>query len=123
MFIVFVGYLGTSLLVRTADTPGATIFPEPLSPFTVRAFAAFFLALVLAALSLLPARGLLPYTELARVGLFLVLAIIAAALFNLDRFDFQAKPGGLLYIGAYAFTGLLAAFSMWWFRDRRRSSA
>lgn len=42
----------------------------------------------------------------------LIVAITAAALWNLRLFDFAEHPGGLLYIGAYLVVGLplLAAF-------------
>jgi hypothetical protein len=37
----------------------------------------------------------------------LILAITAAALVHLRLFDFAARPGGLLYFGAYLVVGIL----------------
>ena len=88
------------------------IFPEPLTLFTVRAFAAFFLALDLAALALLLSPWREPAVELARVGIALIVPILVAAAVNIGAFDFAARPGGLLYIGAYVLTLVLAVWSV-----------
>ena len=117
-FIIVVGFLAASLFLRTADTPGQQLFPEPLTLFTVRAFSAFFASLVAGAAALLVSRDVAAPVELARVGLYLIVPIIIATLANLGSFDFSARPGGLIYIGAYVLTGALAAFSVWWYRSR-----
>jgi hypothetical protein len=118
-FIVLVGFLAVGLTLRSGTEPGQTLFPEPLTLFTVRAFAAFFASLVVSAIALLASRDLRAPIDLARVGLYLVIPITIASLANVDKFDFGAKPGGLVYIGAYILTAGLALFSVWWFRSRR----
>ena len=118
-FIVLVGFLAVSLSLRTSAEQGQSLFPEPLTLFTVRAFAAFFASLVVSAIALLPSRDLAAPIDLARVGLYLVIPITIASLANLGAFDFGAKPGGLVYIGAYILTAGLALFSVWWYRSRR----
>jgi hypothetical protein len=122
-FIIVVGFLAVTLFLRTADSPGQTLFPEPLTLFTVRAFSAFFASLVAGAVALLFSRNLAAPVELARVGLYLIVPIVIATLAHLGSFDFGARPGGLVYIGAYVATGLIAAFSVWWYRSRRSATA
>ncbi len=122
-FIIVVGFLAVSLFLRTTDAPGQTLFPEPLTLFTVRAFSAFFASLVAGAVALLFSRNLAAPVELARVGLYLIVPIVIATLANLGSFDFGARPGGLIYIGAYVATGLIAAVSVWWYRARSRAPA
>ena len=117
-FIIVVGFLALSLFLRTANVPGQTLFPEPLTLFTVRAFSAFFASLVAGAAALLLSRNLAAPVDLARVGLYLIVPIVVATLVNLGAFDFAAKPFGLVYIGAYVATGLIAAFSVWWYVRR-----
>lgn len=121
-FIIVVGFLAVSLFLRTANSPSQALFPEPLTLFTVRAFSAFFASLVAGAVALLFSRNLGAPVELARVGLYLVVPIIAASLANLGSFDFSARPGGLIYIGAYVLTAVLAAFSVWWYRSSRSAT-
>jgi hypothetical protein len=84
----------------------------------VRAFSAFFAALVAGAVALLFSRDIEAPIELARVGLYLIVPIVIATLANLGSFDFGARPGGLIYLGAYIATGLIAAFSVWWYKNR-----
>ena len=114
-FVVFVGFLGGYGMVAQIGSPGTNggIFPEEMSLFTLRSFAAFYLALALAALPLIMERSLstLLHHSIASYGL--IAAITAAAFANIGLFDFRQRPGGLLYIGAYLIVGipLLFAFS------------
>src|SRR5688572_7773331 len=82
-FIVVVGFLAVSLFVRDAQAAGQTLFPEPLTLFTVRAFSAFFASLVAGAAALLLSRDVAAPVELARVGLYLLVPILIASLANL----------------------------------------
>lgn len=85
------------------------LFPENLSRFTIHAVAAFFFSLAISALSIRPGSGMIPVLTYERSGIALILPILAAALVNLDKFDFANRPGGLIYIGAYivALVGVL----------------
>jgi hypothetical protein len=103
LFVVFVAILaliGVWAPAGSFATEG-TIFPEPLTLFTLRAFAAFYASLSLSAVPLIWARSLKPVVFQSWNGLALIVPITLAALVNLDRFDFAARPGGLLYLGAY----------------------
>ena len=94
------------------------IFPEPLTLFTVRAFAAFFAAICLSALPLIWARNLTPMFSYGLAGIVLIIPILIAAFVNLDKFDFSGRPSGILYVGAYVFTLVFTAWGLWHYRPR-----
>jgi hypothetical protein len=107
-FVLFVGFLALYGMAAPIGAPGTRggIFPEEMSLFTLRSFAAFYLSLALAAVPLLRARNLstLLHHSIASYGL--IVAITAAAFAHLHLFDFRERPGGLLYFGAYLIVGL-----------------
>ncbi len=115
-FVVLVGLLAVgALLIGGSD---AGVFPEPLGAFTMRAFAAFFAALTIGALPLAFARDAEPAVQYARAGLYPVALITAAAISFVDLFDFGARPGGLIYFGAYGVTAAVAAAIVVWYRGQ-----
>ncbi len=124
-FVVFVGFLALYGMVATIGAPGTQggIFPEEMSLFTLRSFAAFYLSLALAAVPLLRERNLstLLHHSIASYGL--IVAITAAAFANLGLFDFRARPGGLLYIGAYLIVGIPLLFAFARLGTGRRAPA
>jgi len=122
-FVVFVGFLavGGSLAQPGGLSTEGGVFPEKLSLFTVRAFAAFYAALSLAAVPLLWTKGSAPILAFGRVGIGLILPITVAAIVNLGQFDFAARPGGLVYFGAYLGTLIVTVFLI--LRDRVRRAA
>ena len=93
------------------------IFPEPLTLFSVRAFAAFFGAICLSALPLIWARTLTPMFAYGQAGILLTIPIVIAAFVNLGLFDFAARPGGILYLGSYLFTLFSTAWGLWHYRS------
>jgi hypothetical protein len=99
LFVIFAGFISIPLLTGAAR--GGTIWPGELSPLSARGFGAFYFAITLAGLAGLFARYLpgvqfvMPYSIAGAV-----LLTIPALVF-IDRFDFQAQPGGLVYIGTY----------------------
>lgn len=92
------------------------IFPEPLTLFTVRAFAAFFAAIGLSALPLIWARTLTPMFSYGLAGIVLIIPILIAAFVNFDAFDLGNRPGGILYLGSYLFTLIVTAWGLWHYR-------
>jgi hypothetical protein len=102
-FSFLVGVIALSGVFARPDGFLATggIFPENLTLFTIYAFAAFFAALSLSASSMLLGDTPAPILNFAKNGLMLIVPILIAAFVNLDKFNFSARPGGLLYIGAY----------------------
>jgi hypothetical protein len=101
LFVAFLGLLVAVAAVNSEGMPGRTVFPEPLSAFTLRAFGAFYLSLIVGALPLIWARSMPPVLAFFWGGLALLVPIAAAAFFFWDRFDFGAHPLQLVYIGSY----------------------
>lgn len=104
-------------LARTGglSTEGG-IFPEPLTLFSVRAFAAFFAAICLSALPLIWARNLTPMFSYGMAGIILIISILIPAFVNFAKFDFSGRPGGILYIGSSLFTLIATAWGLWHYR-------
>ena len=93
------------------------IFPEPLTLFTVRAFAAFYLALAIGLAALLARPHLGSAFVLGIGGVALIMPILAAALLHIGAFDFATRPLGMLYLAAYAVVLVPAGIFVWRHRD------
>jgi hypothetical protein len=89
------------------------IFPEPVTLFTVRAFAALNLSLAAGALVAALRRSHTASVWLAFASIFLLVPTLVAALANLPAFDLATRPLGALYIGGYAALCLVAAAFGW----------
>ena len=111
-YVVFVAFLALFGAARGLTGRGATgaVFPEALSAFSVSSFAAFYLALSLSALPLLWTRDRDTLSHHGYASYGLVLIITVATFVYIDRFDFAARPLGLVYIGAYLLVAFLTAF-------------
>jgi hypothetical protein len=107
-FVVFVGFLAAYGLVAPVGAPGTNggIFPEVMSAFTLRSFAAFYLALALATVPLLFEPSLQPLLHYAYAAFGLIVIITAAAFAFFGLFDLSGRPGGLIYFGAYFAVGI-----------------
>ena len=77
------------------------IFPEPLTLFTVRAFAAFYVALAVGIGALVLRPSMASSLVFGLFGTALIVAIVVAAVAHLSAFDFSGRPLGILYLGAY----------------------
>jgi hypothetical protein len=100
---------------------GDAVFPEAMSAFSLSSFAAFYLALALSALPLLWARDRKTLFHHGYASYGLVLIITVATFVYIERFDFTARPLGLVYVGAYLLVALVTAFYLlkYWKRDRK----
>ena len=116
---VFVGALAVGGFIAGPGGLSTTgkIFPESLTLFTVRAFAAFYLALAVSLVALLLRPSVASAFMLGIAGVALIVPILAAALLNVTAFDFAGRPLGLLYLGAYAVVLVPAALFLWRHRD------
>jgi hypothetical protein len=85
------------------------VFPEPLTLFTVRGFAAFYLALAFGLVALLLRPGVASAAMLGVAGIALIVPILAAAVLNLGAFDLVGHPLGALYLAAYVIVLVPAA--------------
>ena len=112
IFILLVGFLGIYGLTATPGMRGlnASIFPEVLSPFSLRAFGAFYLALAFAAIPLLLVRGMGNLVNHGFAAYALIVFITAAAFVFIGQFDFAARPTQLVYIGIYLLVGAAVGF-------------
>ncbi|MEW6400893.1 MAG: hypothetical protein AB1649_03780 [Chloroflexota bacterium] len=111
-FVIFVGFLGLYGFIARVGWPATQggIFPEEMSSFTLRSFAAFYFSLVVAAIPLIRERSLPVLLNHSIVNYGLIIFITAAAFIYIRLFDFAARPGGLLYFGAYLVVGIPLLF-------------
>lgn len=93
------------------------IFPEPITLFTVRAFAAFYAALAVGIIALLLRPNAASAFTLGIAGIALIIPILAAAFVNVGAFDFAARPLGLLYLGAYIVVLVPTSAFIWRYRS------
>lgn len=100
-FVVFVGFLFVIAMLRPSAAEGGRVYPEPMSPFTLRSFGVYFLALVLGVLVMARRRTMEPFLSHARGGLGITVAVLVASLVRLDRFSLGEEPWQWVYLGSY----------------------
>jgi len=112
LFIVFVGFLGLYGSIAQLGSVGTNggIFPEVMSLFTLRSFGVFYLMLALAVVPYLWNKDLNAILHHSIASYGLIVFITLAAFLYIGLFDFAAKPGGLLYFGAYLGVGIPLLF-------------
>jgi hypothetical protein len=109
-----------AIAATTLDVSNGRVVPEPLSPFSATAFAAFLVALAAGAAPMVVSHDPEPAAQYARAGLFPDVLALAAALAFTSSFDLAARPGGWLYIGAYLLVAIVAlAITLWHRRGQR----
>jgi hypothetical protein len=108
-FVLFVAalWLGGTISGQGGAATEGRIFAEPLSLFSVRAFAAFYFALDLAAVVLVWRAGMRAQVAISLAALAFIVPITLAAFFNWNLWDFASRPGGLLYFAAYLVVAVL----------------
>lgn len=122
LFVVVVAGLGLYGLFAPMGSVGTNggIFPEIMTPFTLRAFGAFYLSLGLSAIPIALRRSI-DALLVHSVGAYaLILTITAAIVPYFGLFDLVNKPGGWVYIGAYLAVGTVIAVIFATNRDRLR---
>jgi hypothetical protein len=122
VFVFFVGFLAIYGWISGPEGHGtdASIFPEVLSMFTLRAFASFYAALASAVVSLIWSKGSSAVLTLGRAGMSFIVVITIAALVNLNKFNFAEHPGQLVYLGAYV--GAFFVLGGLFFYERRHQT-
>ncbi|MDQ4098864.1 MAG: hypothetical protein M3144_13485 [Actinomycetota bacterium] len=120
VFVILVGFLAVKGLVDPESGRTLNVFPEALSPFTIRAFAVFYGAIAVGAIPLIFARSLTPTLTYALAGMGLIVPITAAAFVYIGRFDFADHPLQVIYIGAYVGVLIAAIGLLSWARGRGR---
>jgi hypothetical protein len=108
VFVAIVAGLAIyGLYARVGDVgTNGGVFPEVMSPFTLKAFAAFYLSLCLSAAVMLRERNLLTLLTYGFSSYLLVIAITAAIFVYFHLFDFSVHPGQFIYVGAYFLIGI-----------------
>lgn len=111
-FVIFVGFLGLYGLTAPMGAPGTNggIFPEIMSPFTLRSFGMFYLTIALAVVPFLWNRNLSAILHHSIASYGLIVFITLAAFVYIGLFDFGERPGGLLYFLAYLAVGIPLPF-------------
>jgi len=108
VFICFTGFLFAVAILRPSAAVGGHVFPETMTPLTVRTFGVYFLTLALSALVVLVGRRLAPLLVHIEGGIGITVPILVASLVYLGVFDFGAHPGQWIYLGAYVVFLLIA---------------
>ena len=121
VFILFVGFLFAVAILRPSAAVGGHVFPEDMTPLTVRSFGVYFLTLVLGAVAVVFVRRLSPLLAHMEGGIGITVPILAASLLYLDVFDFGAHPGQWIYLGAYVAFLIVAIPTVVHYRRAARS--
>jgi hypothetical protein len=120
LFVIFLGLYGISVPIGGFATNGE-IFPEPMTAFTLRSFAVFYLSLALASVPLLRQRSRDVFLFHACSFYGFIAFITTAAFWFLPLFDFPAFPVQVAYFAAYLVVGVPLLFVFRRFRaDLRR---
>ena len=112
---VVLGALAVAAALSDVVGPATSgkVFPEAVTLFTVRAFAALNLSMAIGALVAAFRGSRSASAWLALAGLFLIGPTLLAALANLDAFDFANRPLGALYLGGYGALLVASAAFAW----------
>jgi hypothetical protein len=120
VFVILVGFLAYKGLTDPEAAQTRNVFPEPMSAFTIRAFAVFYGAIAVGAVPLVFARVLTPTITYAVGGIGLIVPITVAAFVYIGVFDFSEHPRQTIYIGAYVGVLVAALGLIAWARPRLR---
>ena len=120
-FVIFAGYIAISLLTGIAR--GGSIWPGELSPLSARGFGAFYFAIALSGVVGLFARHLPSVQSVIPYSIVGAALLLIPALIFIERFDFQAQPGGLVYIGTYAGVIVVSSIVYFIYRAMQKDSS
>ena len=105
--VIVIGLAIYGLYAQIGDVgTNGGVFPEVMSLFTLRAFAAFYFSLSVSAAIGLRERNLSTLLNYGFSSYLLVVAITAAIFVYLHLFDFANHPGQFIYVGAYFLVGI-----------------
>jgi hypothetical protein len=121
VFILFTGFLFAVAILRPSAAVGGRVFPQDMTPLTVRTFGVYFLTLVLGAVAVVVVRRLSPLVVHIEGGIGITVPILAASLVYLHVFDFGEHPGQWIYLGAYVAFLLVAVPTVFHYRRAARS--
>lgn len=119
-FVALVFFLALVAIIAPDRGTNGSIFPEPLSLFSLRAFGVFYLSLGMGMLAIGADRHAEAFLVYMRAGLVLVVFILAATAVYGGTFDVGEHPLQIVYPLAYVVAGVGAVGSLLW---ERRVSA
>src|SRR5919108_195526 len=119
LFIAFALYISVPLLIGTAH--GGNIWPGELTPLSARGFGAFYFAITFGDMFGIFERRLSTFHFLIPFATVGSILLLIPALIYLDQFNFQAQPGGLVYIGTYSGAILFTLTALFANRSRQQS--
>jgi len=111
-FVVALAFLAAVAIGHPHSGTTRTIFPEVLSPFTIRVFGTFYLSLAVGAAAVWWIKRLPVTIAFIRGGLGILVPTLGAGLVYIGRFDFSAHPGQVVYLGAYAFVLVMSVVAL-----------
>lgn len=111
-YVLFVGFLSFYGMTAQIGAPGTNggIFPESMSPFTLRSFSVFYFSLSIVAIPLIWKNELNALLSHGFASYGLITFITSAAFVYIRLFDFTERPGGLAYFGAYLLVAIVFLF-------------
>lgn len=111
-YVLFVGFLSFYGMTAQVGAPGTNggIFPETMSPFTLRSFSVFYFSLSIVAIPLIWKNELNAVLSHGFASYGLITFITSAAFVYIRLFDFTERPGGLAYFGAYLLVAIVFLF-------------
>ena len=119
-FIGLVFFLALVALVAPERATNGSIFPEPLSLFSLRAFGVFYMSLGIGMLAIGADRNAEAFLVFMRAGLILVIPILVATVVYAESFDMGEHPVQVVYPLAYIVALVGAAGSLLW--ERRQAA-
>ncbi|MDP9329885.1 MAG: hypothetical protein M3P11_04500 [Actinomycetota bacterium] len=122
IFAALVGFIGLAAFVK-AHATNLKVFPEPMTPFTLRAFGGFYLSLALGAAAVAMTRTLRPAIAYTSAPSTFTGLITLACLVYLHVFDLSAHHLQWIYLGAYLGALVLGLSVFAWARNKERSDA
>ncbi|NOH02526.1 MAG: hypothetical protein HND47_11510 [Chloroflexi bacterium] len=120
-FLLFAGYISIPLLTGAAR--GGSIWPGELSELSSRGFGAFYFAITLSGIPGLFTRNITSVQSIIPFSIAGAAFLLIPAFVYIDSFDFQAQPGGLVYIGTYLAVIVGATIIYFLFRASQNKSA
>lgn len=122
-FVALVFFLALVAFVAPERATNGSIFPEPLSLFSLRAFGVFYLSLGVGMVAIIADRHADGYLLYMRAGLILVVPILVATAVYAGSFDVGEHPLQVVYPLAYVVALAGAARALLWERRAATTGA
>jgi hypothetical protein len=122
IFASLVGFIGLAAFMK-AHATNLKVFPEPMTPFTLRAFGGFYLSLALGAASVVMSRTLRPTIAYTSAPSTFTGLITVTCLVYVNVFNFSAHHLQWIYFGAYLGALVIGLSVFAWASNKERANA